>query len=306
MEHLWAELHCHNEFSNFQLGIKETPYDCGITIQEQLEQACKSNLDAFFITNHNTINGYRHLLHYKEDHEKFKHIQVYPGEEVTTDQGIHVLAYGLTDTIKPNQSLEEILDIVRAQGAISCAPHPFALNNGLREKAVFCDLIETFNSNNVDQYSNLRASHFAKANNMKEVAGSDSHVVSTLGRCANMIESENKLDDILWAMRKGKITIASTGYITSSEMIEHARYKIKNSKDDIITYFKENHPHLTGICSFLIDVFESNPDSVVWKAVYQVAVHLTAKLSKKINFKNQDYNILYERNLRAILPMILK
>ncbi|MDE1829347.1 MAG: PHP domain-containing protein, partial [Thaumarchaeota archaeon] len=215
------------------------------------------------------------------------------------------VAYGLTSTIKPGQSLEEIFDTIRSQGALSCAPHPFALNNGLRERATLCDLIEVFNSNNVDRYSNLRAYSFAKTNNMKEIAGSDSHVVSTLGRCVNVIEAENTLDDVLRSMRKGRVTIESTGYITSREMIEHARYKIKNSKDDIILYFKENHPHLTGICRFLINAFESNPDSVVWTAVYKVAVHLTTKLSNKINFKNQDYNILYERNLKAILPMIL-
>ncbi|MDE1726539.1 MAG: PHP domain-containing protein [Thaumarchaeota archaeon] len=305
MDTLRAELHCHNEFSNFHLGQKETPYDCGITVQEQLEQVYSTGLDVFFITNHNTLDGYEHLLHYKENHEKFRHIQIYPGEEITTDQGIHILAYGLTRTIKSGQSLEEILDIIRSQGAISCAPHPFALNNGLREKSILCDLIEVFNSNNVDRYSNLRASNFAKTNNMIEVAGSDSHVVSTLGRCVNVIEAENTLDSILQAMRKGRITIDSAEYITCSEMIEHARYKIKNSKDDIMMYFKENHPHLTGICSFLIDAFESNPNSMVWKAVYKVAVHLTTKLSNKINFENKDYNILYERNLRAILPMIL-
>ncbi|TLX89691.1 MAG: hypothetical protein E6K93_06335 [Thaumarchaeota archaeon] len=88
-------------------------------------------------------------------------------------------------------------------------------------------------------------------------------------------------------------------------MIEHAKYKIENSKDDIMRYFKENHPHLTGLCRFLISAFESNPNSVVWTTVYKVAVHLTTKLSNKINFKNQDYEILYERNIRAILPMIL-
>lgn len=305
MDNLRTEMHCHNEFSNFQLGVKETPYDCGITVQEQLEQAYKTKLDTLFITNHNTLDGYNQLLHYRENHEKFRNIHIYPGEEVTTNQGIHVLAYGITETISPGQSLEEILDIVRSQGAVSCAPHPFALNNGLREKSILCDLIEVFNSNNVDRYSNLRASHFAKTNNMIEVAGSDSHVVSTLGRCINVIEAENTLDGILRAMRKGKITIDSMGYIACNEMIEHARYKIKNSRDDIMLYFKENHPHLTGICRFLIDAFESNPDSMVWKAVYRVAVHLTTKLSNKINFKNQDYNILYERNLRAILPMIL-
>ncbi len=305
MDNLRAELHCHNEFSNFQLGVKETPYDCGITVQEQLEQAYKTKLDVLFITNHNTLDGYNQLLNYRENHEKLRNIHIYSGEEITTDQGIHVLAYGLNETINPGLSLEEILDIIRSQGAVSCAPHPFALNNGLREKSILCDLIEVFNSNNVDRYSNLRASYFAKTNNMIEVAGSDSHVVSTLGRCINVIDAENTLDGILRAMRKGKITINSVGYIACNEMIEHARYKIRNSKDDIMQYFQENHPHLTGICRFLIDAFESNPDSMVWRAVYRVAVHLTTKLSNKINFKNQDYNILYERNLRAILPMIL-
>ncbi len=305
MDSLRVELHCHNEFSNFQLGIKETPYDCGVTIQEQLEQAYKIGLDAFFITNHNTLDGYNLLVQYRDNHEKFRNIQVYPGEEITTDKGIHVLAYGLTDTIRAGKSIEDILDIIKAQGAISCAPHPFGLNNGLREKAVLCDLIEVFNSNNVDRYSNQRAFHFAKSNNMTEVAGSDSHVVSTLGRCVNIIESENTLEDILDSMKKRWITIGNTGYVTSKEMIEHAKYKIENSKDDIIRYFKENHPHLTGLCCFLIRAFESNPNSMLWTAVYKVAVYLITKLSNKINFKNQDYNILYDRNLRAILPMIL-
>ena len=305
MDLLTTELHCHNEFSNFQLGLKETPYDCGISIQEQLAQAYKTGLDALFITNHNTLDGYKSLLEYKENHEKYKDIQVYPGEEITTYNGIHVLAFGLTDTIRAGKNMDEILDIIKKQGALSCAPHPFGLNNGLREKALLCDLIEIFNSNNVDRYSNIRASHFARTNNMIEVAGSDSHVLSTLGRCTNLIDSENNLDDILNALRKGQITIENTGYITSREMIEHAKYKIENSKDDIMRYFKENHPHLTGLCRFLISAFESNPNSVVWTTVYKVAVHLTSKLSNKINFKNQDYEILYERNLRAILPMIL-
>jgi len=302
---LKVELHCQNQFSNFHLGPHETPYDCGITISEQLEQAHRIGLNAFFITNHNTLNGFSALLEYKENHEKLKDLQVYPAEEVTTDTGIHVIAYGISEIIKQGQTLEETIDEIKSQGAISCAPHPFALSNGMREKAILCDLIEIFNSNNVDRYSNLRASYFAKSNNMIEVAGSDSHVVSTLGRCMNLIESENKLDDILCAMRKGKISIGKTGYVTSKEMIDHAKYKIANSKDDIIKYFQQTHPHLTGLCNFLIRTFESNPNSMMWTAVYKIAVHLTTKLSNKINFKNHDHTILYERNLRAILPMIL-
>jgi predicted metal-dependent phosphoesterase TrpH len=303
---LKIELHCHNEFSNFQLGPKETPFDCGVTIKDQLEKAYEMNLDAFFITNHNTLKGYNSLLEYRDNHEKYSKIKVYPGEEITTDLGIHILAFGINETIRPGNSIEETLDSIKSQGAISCAPHPFGLSNGLRERATLCDLIEVFNSNNVDRYSNLRASHFAKANKMVEVVGSDSHIVTTLGRCINLIDSENKLDDILYTMRRGKVDIESTGYTTSREMIEHALYKIENSKEDIIIYFKENHPNLTGLCSFLINSFESNPDSIVWTTTYKVAVRLITKLSNKINFKDQDHTVLYQRNLRAILPMILR
>jgi predicted metal-dependent phosphoesterase TrpH len=303
---LKIELHCHNEFSNFQLGPKETPYDCGVTVKEQLDKAYDAGLDAFFITNHNTLNGYSSLLEYRENHEKYRKIKVYPGEEITTDQGIHVLAFGLNETIKAGGSLEEILDVVRSQDAISCAPHPFGISNGLREKAILCDLIEVFNSNNVDRYSNVRAYNFAKTNGLIEVAGSDSHVASTLGRCTNLVDSENKLDGVLYAMKHGKITIGDTGYITSREMIEHALYKIENSKEDILIFFEKNHPHLTGLCRFLINAFESNPNSIVWTTAYKVAVRMITKLSNKINFKDQDHTVLYERNLRAILPMILK
>lgn len=285
--------------------MKETQYDCGITISEQLEQARKIGLNAFFVTNHNTLDGFSALLEYKENHEKFKDLQVYPAEEITTNTGTHVIAYGISETIKPGQTLDEIFDEIKSQGAISCAPHPFALSNGIREDSILCDLIEVFNSNNVDRYSNLRASHFAKSNNMIEIAGSDSHVVSTLGRCINLIDSENTLDDVLYAMWKGKISIGKMGYITSKEMIEHAKYIIANSKGDIIKYFQQTHPQLTGLCTFLIRTFESNPNSIMWTAVYKIAVHLTTKLSNKINFQNHNHTILYERNLKAILPMIL-
>jgi hypothetical protein len=121
-----------------------------------------------------------------------------------------------------------------------------------------------------------------------------------------LIDSENNLDDVLYALKHGKVTVDRTGYITSKEMIEHALYKIENSKEDIILYFKENHPHLTGLCMFLINTFESNPNSIVWTTAYKVAVRLITKLSKKVNFKDQDHTVLYQRNLRAILPMILK
>ena len=63
-----TELHCHNSFSNFHLGYKEPPYDCDISIRDQLEQSYELGLDAIFVTNHNTLDGYDQLLKYKNEH----------------------------------------------------------------------------------------------------------------------------------------------------------------------------------------------------------------------------------------------
>ena len=132
MNLLKAELHCHNQFSNFQLDLNEPPYDCGITVAEQLERAYRLGLDVLFVTNHNTLDGLSALLEYQENHERLQNIHVYPAEEVTADTGTHIIAYGISGTIKPGQSIGEILDKIKSQGTISCAPHPFGLSNGLR------------------------------------------------------------------------------------------------------------------------------------------------------------------------------
>jgi predicted metal-dependent phosphoesterase TrpH len=205
-----TELHCHNSFSNFHVGAEEPAYDCDVSIRDQLERSYNLGLDAIFVTNHNTLDGYRQLLEYKNDHKKFKNIDVFPAEEITTNTGEHVLAYGVHDAIAPGISFEEIMDEIRKQDAVSSAPHPFSLINALRESAKKCDMVEVFNSNNVDVLSNARATQFALDNDMVQVAGSDSHVLSTLGRCVNVIDSENNLDDILYAMKQGKIEISQT------------------------------------------------------------------------------------------------
>ena len=173
-------------------------------------------LDAIFVTNHNTLDGYNQLLQYQRDHSKFKKIQVFPAEEITLDTGAHVLAYGIHDEIKSGISIDELVDNVRSQGGISSAPHPFSILDALRNDAKKCDMIEVFNSNNVDVLSNAKATQFALDHNMIQVSGSDSHVLSTLGRCVNIVDSENNLDDILQSMRKGQIQISQTGYLTSA------------------------------------------------------------------------------------------
>ena len=59
-----------------------------------------------------------------------------------------------------------------------------------------CDMMDSFNSDNVDRFSNIVAAKFAKDNDVPAVAGIDSRMLSTLGEWVNAVESENNLDTI--------------------------------------------------------------------------------------------------------------
>jgi len=302
---LKTELHCHNSFSNFHVGDDEAPYDCNVSIRDQLERSYNLGLDALFVTNHNTLDGYRQLLQYKNDHEKFQNIAVYPAEEITSDTGAHVLAYGIHNEIPSGLTLDEIIDEVRKQGGVSSAPHPFSLLDALRESAKKCDMVEVFNSNNVDVLSNIRATQFAVDNKMIQVSGSDSHVLSTLGRCVNMIESENSLDAILQSMKHGKIEILQTGYALQNETLDHLKYKIHNSKDYLIDYIAEHYPNAKWLLTFLLKIYDFNQNSHVWSLFYKIALFLMKRISRKINFQNHDPEFMKDRNLGTMFKMAL-
>jgi predicted metal-dependent phosphoesterase TrpH len=287
------------------VGEDEAPYDCNVSIREQLERSYNLGLDAIFVTNHNTLDGYEQLLHYKKDHKKFQNIAVYPAEEITTDTGAHVLAYGIHHEIPSGLSLDEIIDEVRKQGGVSSAPHPFSLLDALRDSAKKCDMVEVFNSNNVDILSNIRATQFAVDNNMIQVSGSDSHVLSTLGRCVNMIESENNLDSILQSMKHGKIEILQTGYALQNETLDHLKYKIHNSKDYLIEYIAEHYPNAKWLLTFLLKIYDFNQNSHVWALFYKIALFLMKRISKKINFQNHDPKFMKDRNLGTMFKMAL-
>lgn len=303
MNYLKAELHCHNSFSNFHVGKDEAPYDCDITIPEQLERSHALGLDALFVTNHNTLNGYRQILEYKNDHAKYKSIQILPAEEITTDTGAHVIAYGISKEIKADLTLEEIIDEIKKQDAVSCAPHPFSLLDALREKAKMCDLVEIFNSNNVDVISNARATKFSLDNHKIGIAGSDSHVLSTLGRCVNLVESENTLDDVLYAMKHSRITIQNTGYAHEKETLEHIKYKINNSKDYLAEYIREHYPNSQWMFSLLLRMYDLNQNSYLWSLIYKLSVYLMKRISKKINLLDYDVSPLKNRNIADMLRM---
>ena len=304
MKSLKAELHCHNIFSNGHVGSLEPIHDCSVTIPQQLEQAHLAGLDVLFVTNHNTIDGHRQMLEYKNNHQKFDALKVYTAEEVTTNNESHVLVYGIDHAIKPGLSLHEILDEAKKQDAVTIAPHPFSLMDALRDDSIYCDLFEVFNSCNVDVYSNLRAKKFAKDEALHVVAGSDSHVQSTIGRSTNLIYSENKLDSVIAAMKHHKITIENTGYLQPKEALEHIRYKIQNSAFFIDKYTSQFYPRASWAIRLLYKFYMISPESIFWNIFYRMSITGLKRISRKINFEGYDYHLFQERNLGNMLKMV--
>ena len=304
MKSLKAELHCHNIFSNGHVGSLEPIHDCSVTIPQQLEQAHLAGLDVLFVTNHNTSDGYRQMLEYKNNHQKFDALKVYTAEEVTTNNESHVLVYGIDHAIKSGLSLREILDEAKKQDAVTIAPHPFSLMDALRDDSIYCDLFEVFNSCNVDVYSNLRAKKFAKDEALHVVAGSDSHVQSTIGRSTNLIYSENKLDSVIAAMKHHKITIENTGYLQPKEALEHIRYKIQNSAFFIDKYTSQFYPRASWAVRLLYKFYMISPESIFWNIFYRMSITGLKRISRKINFEGYDYHLFQERNLGNMLKMV--
>lgn len=299
------ELHCHNVFSNNMNSSPRISFDCGVAVEDQLLLAYEKKIDVIFITNHNTLNGYKQMLEYKDNHEKFKNIKIYPAEEITINTKGHVLAYGIHDTIKPGMNIDETLDAIKKQNAISCAAHPFAVSNGIRENAIKCDMIESFNSNNIDHYSNIAAEKFSYDNKMIPIAGSDSHVLSTFGRCINTIEAENNLDSILTQMLKRKSKILKAELAFKDELFEHAHYILSASKDQLLNYVLVHHPSKYSLVKWALDSFTSKPNSKLWKLLGSLGLYLSKRVSNKVNMKGYNPYVFEDRSWKTLISMSL-
>jgi predicted metal-dependent phosphoesterase TrpH len=216
-----------------------------------------------------------------------------------------VLAYGIYETIRPGMTLEETLDQIKRQNAVSCAAHPFAVSNGIRGKASLCDLIESFNSNNVDIFSNILANRFAEYHKMHTIAGSDSHVRSTIGRCKNTVESENNIDSIVYNLFRGRSKIHETNYATKKELYEHAYYVLYNSSEALMNYVSEYHPKAYHMFKWALKSCTSNPNSKFWYILGLFGLYLTKRVSKKVNIGGHAPEIFQERSWRKLISLAL-
>lgn len=189
---LRLDLHVHTNHS----------YDCRCSVERAVEVARAKGLNGIAITDHDSISGHQDAKKVRDDE-----FIIIPGVEISSAHG-HILGLGISEPIPRALPAAETVDLIRSQGGIAVAAHPFAPGRrvGLVYQASF-DAIEGLNSRAI-LLSNPLAQRFAKKNGLPMVAGSDAHRCEDVGMAYTLLDCEPNLDSALKTIKRGGTSIA--------------------------------------------------------------------------------------------------
>ena len=171
MTNINVELHCHTYHSRDSLMLPE-----------QILQACdRRGIDLVAITDHNSIAGARETAALDPE-------RVIIGEEILTTEG-EILGYFVQEEIPRGLPPMEVVERLRAQGAVISIAHPFDPSRGHRWsmetlETLFphIDALEVFNARCWNDQPNDQAADIALTAGLLGTAGSDAHAPAEVGR----------------------------------------------------------------------------------------------------------------------------
>ncbi len=138
-------------------------------------------LNKVAITDHNTIEGALAAQRLAPD-------LVIVGEEIATETGGELIAYFVSEVVPKGLPVLEVLQRLRAQGAVISVSHPLDSLRGsaLGERLTLeiieqVDALEVFNARCLRADDNRRADELVKRYGKAGTAGSDAHTLRELG-----------------------------------------------------------------------------------------------------------------------------
>jgi len=192
-----VDLHVHTMYS-FDASIHPK------TIVDQLY--AHPLIKAIAITDHNTVEGYYKV---RKLASAYQDILIIPGVEVSAVEG-DLIVLGVAELPPTPWTVENVIDFARERGGVVAVPHPYrAYGLGDSAKNYDVDAIEILNGR-AGPHINKLAENLAKAANLPGVAGSDAHRVSQLWTAYTEVQASSDTDEILKAVRKGLVRVAST------------------------------------------------------------------------------------------------
>lgn len=193
-----ADLHIHTIYS-FDASIHPK------TIVDQLY--AHPFIKAVAITDHNTVEGY-YKVHKLAS--AYQDIVIIPGVEISTVEG-DLTVLGVAELPTKPWTIENVIDFARERDGLVVVAHPYrAYGLGDLAKNYDFDAIEVLNGISAP-HVNKMAETLAKAMGLPGVAGSDAHRVHELWTVYTEVQASSDTDEILKAIKKGLVRVASTG-----------------------------------------------------------------------------------------------
>ena len=172
-------------------------------------QKKKIPIDGFVLSEHRQFddaNDYRAL------EDRFG-LLILKASEVETEYG-HVLVYGVNDDLKARfdfadirNPLARVLEEAKRCGAVAVPCHPGRPKVGMcahwetKGEVEGVEIVETLNGGSRDG-ENEEAILYAERYGWKRIGGSDSHIVSHIGRCATRFTSDiQNIDGLVSALK---------------------------------------------------------------------------------------------------------
>ncbi|MDI6846950.1 MAG: PHP domain-containing protein [Candidatus Bathyarchaeia archaeon] len=192
-----ADLHTHTIYS-FDASIHPK------TIVDQLY--AHPSIKAVAITDHNTIEGYYKV---RKLASAYQDILIIPGVEVSAVEG-DLTVLGVAELPPKPWTVENVVDFTKERGGLVVVAHPYrAYGLGDLAKNYDFDAIEVLNGISAP-HVNKMAENLAKAMGLPGVAGSDAHRVHELWTVYTEVQASSDADEILKAIKKGLVRVAST------------------------------------------------------------------------------------------------
>ncbi len=155
--------------------------DSVLTVEELADRARQAGLDVVCVTDHNVTHAAVAAA------ERDLGVRVIVGEEVRTPDG-DLIGLFLTERIPYVLPVAEVVGLIRGQGGLVYAPHPFDLARSSLGRVLpgLCaagsvDVIEVFNAKIADQGLNDEAARLAARFGLPGGAGSDAHDAPGVG-----------------------------------------------------------------------------------------------------------------------------
>lgn len=180
--------------------------DSSSSVAEIVKYSRKIGLDAIAIADHDTMKG---SMEAKDRFKGLKDFVIIPAMEISTNKG-HILALGIKEEISPGLDPKETVELIRDQGGIAVAAHPFVrYREGLfsRISSLDVDALETLNSRYIFGYSNWRARKMAEETKIPQLGASDAHFLGAIGSCVTELEADFDVESILEVILSGKTNV---------------------------------------------------------------------------------------------------